>query len=83
LIVIDGLPQGCRKPKGSHRGLREAEPAVLQVLPAQALAGDLMRVVRRTQSSSASRETAAHAGFFDLIQCGERPERYPSLAAPE
>jgi hypothetical protein len=28
------------------------------------------------QSSSASRFTAAHAGFFDLSQSGERPERY-------
>ena len=27
------------------------------------------------KSSSASRTTAAHAGFFDLIQSGERPER--------
>jgi hypothetical protein len=29
----------------------------------------------RRQSSSASRFTAAQAGFSLLIQCGERPER--------
>jgi hypothetical protein len=28
-----------------------------------------------TSSSSASRFTAGPRGFFDLIQCGERPER--------
>jgi hypothetical protein len=30
---------------------------------------------QRPQSSSASRCTAAQAGFFDLSQSGERPER--------
>ena len=29
----------------------------------------------RNQSSSASRRTASQAGFFDLSQSGERPER--------
>src|SRR5258708_4828075 len=28
------------------------------------------------ESSSSSRRTASHAGFFDLSQSGERPERY-------
>jgi hypothetical protein len=31
---------------------------------------------QRPQSSSASRRTAAQAGFLLLIQCGERPERW-------
>ena len=30
---------------------------------------------QRPQSSSASRRTASHAGFFILSQSGERPER--------
>src|SRR6266516_4513049 len=33
---------------------------------------------QRSQSSSSSRFTAAHAGFFDLSQSGERPERRPA-----
>jgi hypothetical protein len=32
-------------------------------------------VHQRPQSSSSSRFTAAQAGFFDLSQSGERPER--------
>jgi hypothetical protein len=31
----------------------------------------------RPQSSSASRRAASHAGFFDLSQSGERPDRRP------
>jgi hypothetical protein len=32
--------------------------------------------LHRPQSSSSSRLTASQAGFFDLSQSGERPERY-------
>ena len=35
----------------------------------------LLLIGREPQSSSASRFTAGAAGFFDLIQSGERPER--------
>jgi hypothetical protein len=60
-------------------GLRSEQPSAIIWLELARLvreAGDLALATNHlAQSSSASRFTAEHAGFFILSQSGERPER--------
>ena len=61
----------------SDIGVFLAEPVLAryQTLNGGEVPTRMPNILQRPQSSSASRRTASHAGFFILSQSGERPER--------